>query len=82
MTELGHLVRRVGSGTSAVLLIDTSHMAVHVWESTREWHFQVSSCKEFSARAVLAELEDRLGQVRGPYDQTWPAWFRGDSCPT
>ena len=67
-------------GVTGVVMIETSHIAIHVWDEERPALVQcdVYSCAEFSSNEVLAEfipmdvvkidhiLLDRASEIKGP----------------
>ena len=67
-------------GVTGVVMIETSHIAIHVWDEERPALVQcdVYSCAEFSSNMVLAEflpmdvvkidhiLLDRASEIKGP----------------
>ena len=67
-------------GVTGVVMIETSHIAIHVWDemSPALGQWDVYSCAEFSSNEVLAEflpmdvvkidhiLLDRASEIKGP----------------
>ena len=54
----GYVSKEGNRGLTAVVMIETSHIAIHVWDETSPALVQcdVYSCAEFSSNEVLMEL--------------------------
>ena len=56
----GYVTKEGNRGITGVVMIETSHIAIHVWDETLPALVQcdVYSCAEFSSNEVLAEFID------------------------
>ena len=56
----GYVTKEGNRGITGVVMIETSHIAIHVWDETTPALVQcdVYSCAEFSSNEVLAEFID------------------------
>jgi len=56
----GYVTKEGNRGVTGVVMIETSHIAIHVWDETLPALVQcdVYSCAEFSSNEVLAEFID------------------------
>ena len=56
----GYVTKAGNRGITGVVMIETSHIAIHVWDETLPALVQcdVYSCAEFSSNEVLAEFID------------------------
>ena len=73
---IAHYVDMPGNrGVTGVVIIETSHIALHVWDETRPSLFQldVYSCKEFNKQTVF----EKLAQFE-PVDVEWYMLDRTD----
>ena len=75
-----YVTKEGNRGVTGVVMIETSHIAIHVWDEERPALVQcdVYSCAEFSSNEVLAEfipfdvvkidhiLLDRASEIKGP----------------
>ena len=54
----GYVTKEGNRGITGVVMIETSHIAIHVWDETTPALVQcdVYSCAEFSSNEVLAEF--------------------------
>jgi S-adenosylmethionine/arginine decarboxylase-like enzyme len=54
----GYVTKEGNRGVTGVVMIETSHIAIHVWDEDRPALVQcdVYSCAEFSSNEVLAEF--------------------------
>ena len=54
----GYVSKEGNRGITAIVMIETSHIAIHVWDETSPALVQcdVYSCAEFSSNEVLVEL--------------------------
>jgi S-adenosylmethionine/arginine decarboxylase-like enzyme len=54
----GYVTKEGNRGVTGVVMIETSHIAIHVWDEDRPALVQcdVYSCAEFSMNEVLAEF--------------------------
>lgn len=70
-----YLDKEGNRGLTAVAVIETSHIALHVWDETRPSLFQldVYSCKEFNKQTVF----EKLAQFE-PVDVEWYMLDRTD----
>ena len=55
-----YFTKECNRGVTGVVMIETSHIAIHVWDETTPALIQcdVYSCAEFSSNEVLAEFLD------------------------
>ena len=55
-----HVSKEGNRGVTGVVMIETSHVAIHIWDETSPALVQcdVYSCAEFSSNEVLAEFID------------------------
>ena len=56
----GYVTKKGNRGITGVVMIETSHIAVHIWDETTPALVQcdVYSCAEFSSNEVLSEFMD------------------------
>lgn len=50
-------------GMTATAILTTSHIALHVWDnvSPAELHFDLYSCSDFDAQAIVQKLVEKFG---------------------
>jgi len=60
-------------GLTMVCMIETSHIAMHIWDEKNEIQFDVYSCADFDPKAVLDHLS-----VFQPYEYDYMFWDRED----
>jgi len=51
-------------GTTGIVVISTSHVAIHTWELRKFFQLDVFSCKDFDGEAALQFIYDDLGVNR------------------
>lgn len=52
-------------GVTGTAILSTSHVSIHTWPLHGRFSFDIYSCKDFDAKAVVKLLEDRLGMSGG-----------------
>ena len=48
----------VNGGCTGVAIITTSHMVLHTWNASKDFQFDLYSCKEFDREIVVDHLYD------------------------
>ena len=48
-------------GTTGVVVISTSHIAIHTWEMRKFFQLDVFSCKDFDGQKALEYIREHLG---------------------